>query len=282
MKESVPSVAVVTDSIADIPMAEVEALQISVVPAILTIEGRTYIDDGKEISRSEFYKRMPTLKEPPTTAIPSSLAFEKIYQKLLDSGFERILSIHVSGRLSGMINAANQAAQTFGDRIHIYDSGQASMGLGFQVMEAASAALAGMPFESVLKTTHNAQENIHLIALIDTMEYLKRSGRVSWLRAGLGDLLNIKLLIRVADGIVEKVGLIRTRRKGINQLLTLAKSWGPLKRLAVLHSNIPSEAAEVTEQVRGLSSIPPLIIDVTTLLGTYVGPNGIGLAGLCK
>jgi DegV family protein with EDD domain len=282
MKESVPSVAVVTDSIADIPTAEVEALHISVVPAILTIEGRTYVDDGKEISRSEFYQRMPTMKEPPTTAIPSSLAFEKTYQRLMDSGFKRILSIHVSGRLSGMLNAANQAAQAFGDRIHIFDSGQASMGLGFQVMEAASAALAGMPFESVLETTRVAQENIRLIALIDTMEYLKRSGRVSWLRAELGDLLNIKLLIRVADGVVEKIGLIRTRRKGINQLLSLARSWGPLKRLAVLHSNIPDKAVEVTEQVRGLSSIPPLIIDVTTLLGTYVGPNGIGLAGLCK
>jgi DegV family protein with EDD domain len=156
------------------------------------------------------------------------------------------------------------------------------MGLGFQVMEAASAALTGMPFESVLETALNAQEKVRLIALIDTLEYLKRSGRVSWLRAGLGDLLNIKLLLRVADGIIEKIGFIRTRRKGINQLLSLARSWGPLKRLAVLHSNIPDEAAELAEQLRDMSSIPPLIVDVTTLIGTYVGPNGIGLAGLCK
>lgn len=282
MKESIPSVTVVTDSIADIPTAEAEALNISVVPAILTIEGRTYIDDGKEISRAEFYQRMPSMSEQPTTAVPSPLAFEKIYQRLIDSGYKRILSIHVSGRLSGMLNAANQAAQAFGDRIHIYDSGQCSMGLGFQVMEAASAALTGMPFESVLETALNAQEKVRLIALIDTLEYLKRSGRVSWLRAGLGDLLNIKLLLRVADGIIEKIGFIRTRRKGINQLLSLARSWGPLKRLAVLHSNIPDEAAELAEQLRDMSSIPPLIVDVTTLIGTYVGPNGIGLAGLCK
>ena len=282
MKELSPSVAVVTDSTADIPTAEAEALHITVVPAILTIEGKTYVDDGKEITRAEFYRLMPTMSEPPTTAVPSSLAFEKAYQQLIDEGYKRILSIHVSGRLSGMINSANHAAQLFGDQIHIFDSGQLSLALGFQVMEAASAALAGMSFESVVETTRDARNKVRLIALIDSMEYLKRSGRVSWLRAGLGDLLNIKLLIGVSDGIIEKISLIRTRRKGIDKLDSLARSWGPLERMAVLHSNLPDEAATVAEQLRNLSSTPPLIVDVTTVIGTHVGPNGIGLVGLCK
>ena len=282
MKELSPSVAVVTDSTADIPTAEAEALHITVVPAILTIEGKTYVDDGKEITRAEFYRLMPTMSEPPTTAVPSSLAFEKAYQQLIDEGYKRILSIHVSGRLSGMINSANHAAQLFGDQIHIFDSGQLSLALGFQVMEAASAALAGMSFESVVETTRDARNKVRLIALIDSMEYLKRSGRVNWLRAGLGDLLNIKLLIGVSDGIIEKISLIRTRRKGIDKLDSLARSWGPLERMAVLHSNLPDEAATVAEQLRNLSSTPPLIVDVTTVIGTHVGPNGIGLVGLCK
>jgi DegV family protein with EDD domain len=282
MKEPSPSVAVVTDSTADIPTAEAEALHITVVPAIITIEGKTYVDDGKEITREEFYRLMPTMSEPPTTAVPSSLAFEKVYQRLLDEGYQRILSIHVSGRLSGMINSANQAAQIFGDQIHIFDSGQFTLALGFQVMEAASAALAGMSFESVVETTRDAQDKVRLIALIDSMEYLKRSGRVSWLRAGLGDLLNVKLLVNVSDGIIEKIGLCRTRRKGIDQLDSLARSWGPLKRMAVLHSNLPDEAAMLAEQLRNLSSTPPLIVDITTVIGIHVGPNSIGLVGLCK
>ncbi len=276
-----PSVAIVTDSIADIPAEQVEDLNISVVPAILIIEGRSYID-GEEISREEFYQRMPTFSEPATTAIPSSMAFEKIYRKLLDAEYERILSIHVASQLSGMINAASQAAQAFDDRIKIFDSKSLTMGLGFQVMEAAEAALRGESLNSILEIVRSARERVRLVALIDTLEYLKRSGRISWLRASLGDLLHVKLLVNVIDGVVERLGITRTHKKGIDQLISHVKSWGSLERLAVLHSGIPDEAAALLEQVRHLTVNPPVLVDVTTLIGTHVGPRALGLAGLCK
>ena len=275
------TIAIVTDSIADIPQEEVEALSITVVPALITVEGETY-RDGEDLSRDEFYRRMPSLSEPATTAAPSPLAFEKVYRRLLDSGIERILSIHVASNLSGMFNTVYQAAQAFGDRIHLFDSKQLSMGQGFQVMEAASAVLKQMSFESVLETTLLARRKINLIAMINTLEYLKRSGRIDWLRAGMGDLLRLKLLVRVADGAIERLGMTRTRSKALNQLLTLANSWGPLKRLAVLHSAIPEEAANVADKLRHQCLLPPLIVDVTTALGVHVGPNAIGLVGLSR
>ena len=276
-----PSVAIVTDSIADIPAEQVETLKITVVPAILIIEGQSYVD-GKEISREEFYRRMPTFSEPATTAIPSSIAFEKKYRKLLDSGYERVLSIHVSSQLSGMINAASQAAQSFKNRVRIFDSKQLTLALGFQVMEAAEASLRGESFDSVLEVVRSARDRVRLVALIDTLEYLKRSGRISWLRASLGDLLQMKLLVNVIDGVVGRLGIARTHRKGVIQLLSHVKSWGSLERLAVLHSAIPDEASAFADKVRHLSGKPPLIVDVTTLIGTHVGPKAIGLAGLCK
>ena len=276
-----PSVAIVTDSIADIPIEQVETLKISVVPAILIIEGRSYID-GEEISREEFYRRMPTFSEPATTAIPSLIVFEKIYRKLLDSGYERILSIHVASQLSGMINAASQAAQAFSDNVRIFDSKSLTMGLGFQVLEAAEAALRGESLASVLEAARSARDRVRLVALIDTLEYLKRSGRISWLRASLGDLLQMKLLVNVIDGVVGRLGIARTRRKGVTQLLSHVQSWGSLDRLAVLHSGIPDEAADFVGKVQHLSANPSLIVDVTTLIGTHVGPKAIGLAGLCK
>ena len=168
------TIAVVTDSIADIPAEEAEALGITVVPALVTVEGQTYLD-GEELPRDEFYRRMPSLSEPATTAAPSPLAFEKVYRRLFSSGIERILSIHVASNLSGMFNTVYQAAQAFGDRIHLFDSKQLSMGQGFQVMEAASAVLKGMSFESVLETTLFARSRINLIAMINTLEYLRRS-----------------------------------------------------------------------------------------------------------
>lgn len=276
-----PSVAIVTDSIADIPTDQVEKLNISVVPAILIIEGQTYVD-GEEISRDEFYQRMPTFSEPATTAIPSSMAFDERYRRLLDSGYERILSIHVASQLSGMINAASQAAQAYDDRVRIFDSKSLTMGLGFQVLEAAEASLRGESLDSILEIVRSARERVRLVALIDTLEYLKRSGRISWLRASLGDLLQMKLLVSVLDGEVVRLGITRTHKKGIVQLLSHVKSWGSLERLAVLHSGIPEEASAFVDKVRHLTSNPPLIVDVTTLIGTHVGPKAIGLAGLCK
>ena len=276
-----PTVAIVTDSIADIPAKQVEALKITVVPAILIIEGQSYVD-GEEISREEFYQRMPTFSEPATTAIPSSMAFEKRYRSLLDSGYEHILSIHVASQLSGMINAASQAAQAFSDRVCIFDSKQLTMGLGFQVMEAAEASLRGESFDSVLEVVRSARDRVRLVALIDTLEYLKRSGRISWLRARMGDLLQMKLLVNVLDGDVGRLAVARTHRKGVIQLLSHVESWGSLERLAVLHSGIADEALSFVDKVRHLSAKQPLIVDVTTLIGTHVGPKAIGLAGLCK
>ncbi len=275
------SVAVVTDSIADIPPEEAEALHITVVPALVTVEGVSYLD-GEELSRDEFYHRMPSLSEPATTAAPSPLAFENVYRRLLSSGVERILSIHVAANLSGMLNTVHQAAQAFGDRIYLFDSKQLSLGQGFQVMEAAAAALKGMPFESVLETTHFARRKVHFVAMINTLEYLKRSGRIGWLSAGMGNLLHLKLLVRVVDGVIERLGITRTRSKAISQLLSLTNSWGPLKRLAVLHSAAPEEAANVADKIRHQSSSPPLVVGITTALGVHVGPNAIGLVGLSK
>jgi len=98
----------------------------------------------------------------------------------------------------------------------------------------------------------------------------------------MGDLLQMKLLVNVLDGDVGRLGIARTHRKGVIQLLSHVKSWGSLERLAVLHSGIPDEASAIADKVLHLSPKPPLIVDVTTLIGTHVGPKAIGLAGLCK
>jgi DegV family protein with EDD domain len=276
-----PTIAIVTDSTSDIPVQEAEALDITVVPALLTIRGRTYLD-GKDITREDFYQSLPSMPVPPTTAVPSTHSFEETYRMLFSQGIEQILSIHLSPKLSGMFNVATQAAKVFGDKVHIFDSRQVSLGLGFQAMEAASAALAGLSFNAILESLCKVREGVRLIAMINNQEYLKRSGRVSWVHAGIGDLLRIKLLVEVIDGLVERRNLVRTRSKAIEHLVSLARSWGPLKRLAVLHTAIPEEAAAFAERIRHLSSSPPMIVNVTTLIGAHVGPACLGIAGLCQ
>ncbi len=280
MKASKPKIAVITDSTSDIPEQEAKALDIEVVPAILTINDKTYLD-GIDLSRDEFYRRLPDLKTPPTTAVPSSLAFEQVYQERFESGYKQVLSIHLSAKLSGMINVVNQAAQKFDDRVHIFDSQSVSLGLGFQAMEAAQAIAAGCTIPNTLEKLFEIRKRARLLAMLDTQDYLMRSGRVSWATASLGKILRIRVLIGVEDGEVVRKALVRTRSNAIDKLKALGRSWGPLRRLAILHTAVPEEAKSFAGELSHLSATPPLIVDVTTLLGVHVGPNALGLAGLC-
>ena len=272
-------VGIVTDSTSDVPEVEANALDIEVVPAVLVI-GEESLEDGRELSRSDFYQRMPVFTQPASTASPSPAAFEEVYARLFEQGVEQILSIHVAARLSGMLNSAAQAARSFGERVHPFDSGQVSMGLGLQAIEGATAAKRGANLQEVMQVVQAAKERIHLVALIRTLEYLRRSGRVSWLQAGVGDLLRIKMLLTVREGLVEAVGRARTWSKGWDELISLARSWAPFERLAVLHSGIPEEAGEMAYELRGLCQSEPAIVQVTTIIGAHVGPRSIGLAGL--
>lgn len=279
MTKDSPSVAIVTDSTSDIPPEDADRLNISVVPAILTIGGKSF-KDGQEITRQTFYEKMPSLLEPATTAVPSPGEFETVYRSRFEEGASHIVSIHVSSKLSGMFNSASQAAKAYGDRVHVVDSEQVSLGLGFQVMEAAIEALSGADLSPIVKTVRDARKRVRVVAMIDTLEYLKRSGRVSWLRAGLGDLLQIKLLLRVHEGEVEALGKARTRTKALKQLIEYAHDWGKLKRVAILHTAATEEARSIAETFPYSSQIAPLVVDVTTIIGTHVGPNSIGLAAL--
>ena len=142
-------VAIVTDSTADIPADLVEANHIEIVPNLIIMDGKSLIDN-EEISRNEFYERLPHMKSLPTTATASSGAYQNLYERLFKQGFDTILSIHASQLLSGIFNAASGAAQAFGDRVHVIDSEQVTMSLGWQVLAAAEAAASYLSLEEIL------------------------------------------------------------------------------------------------------------------------------------
>jgi DegV family protein with EDD domain len=273
-------IAIVTDSTADIPEELIARYELHVVPNILVIDGQS-VEDGKGISRREFYSSLPSMKAFPTTATASPGTYQQLYQRLFQEGFSQILSIHAASVLSGIFNAASLAAQTFGECLHVIDSHYVTLGLGFQVIAAAEAAL-HEPLDSILALIEDVRRRVRVIAMLDTLEYVRRSGRVSWARAHLGDLLQIKPLIELRSGQVHRLGEERTRRKGIERLLKHLRDLGRLERLAILHTNAEEEAQRLVEILRPDLSAQPSCVNVTPIIGAHVGPNGLGFAAVVR
>jgi DegV family protein with EDD domain len=270
-------IGIVTDSTSDIPAALAEQYGIEIVRAVININGKSYTD-GLEISREDFYTRLPGLTPLPTTSSPSVGAFQVCYEKLLKTGSDTILSIHPPNELSGIYNAARLAAEEFGARVKVVDSGQVSLGLGYQVLLAAETAAKGAIQDEVLTLVESVRKRVRLTALLDTIEYVRRSGRVTWAVAMIGGALRLQPLIELRFGIVHRLGLARTRLQGIHRMVEVLNSWGSLERLAVLHTNAESAARQLLEDVRSKVAVPPLLVNVTTVIGTHVGPNGLGFA----
>lgn len=269
----------VTDSTSDIPAELAEEHAIEVVPAIINLNGESF-EDGRGISREDFYTLLPKLALLPTTSAPSLGSFQERYERQLRAGATAVLSIHPPESLSGIINTARLAAREFGDRVHVLDSGQVSLGLGFQVLIASEQVRRGALLEETLVLIQGLRRRIHLAAVLDSMEYVYRSGRVSWAKAMIGSVLRVQPLISLHAGIVERLGQVRTRAQGIRRLSEMLKVLEPLERLAVLHTNTEASAKHLLEEWRTRVPIPPFLVNVTTVVGTHVGPNALGFVGV--
>lgn len=272
---------IVTDSTSDLPEYLIDQYEIEVIPSILILEGREHAD-GIGISREDFYKRLPSLQTPPTTAAPSIGDFSSRYDSLLTRGCDHILSIHAAGALTTIINSARQAAQDFPDKITIVDSASLSLGLGFQVIAAAEAAETGL--QTALQAIESTRRRLHVSAALDTMENLKRSGRVPAVITFFGSMLNVKPLIELTDGEVKAVGAVRTTKQANERILNFLLEGGELERLAILHTGAEPRAREFLDAVMqsASQSVPRdlLMVNVTPLIGAHVGPNGLGFAAV--
>ena len=274
---------IVTDSTSDLPQHIIDEHGIEVVPAVLVMDGQSYAD-GKGISREEYYTCLPDMKESPTTAAPSSGDFLVRFQRLFDAGCDHILSIHAAVELTAIVSVARLAAHDFRERITILDSGSLTLGLGFQVLAAVEAAAQGLGLEGALNAVRSTRERGKVMAALDTMEYLRRSGRVPGAVAALGGLLSIKPIVELLDGEVKPLGAVRTTRQAGERIYNSLRELGQLERLAILHTNAENRAHKLLNELMETvsQSIPRdiLMVNVTTVIGTHVGPNGLGFAAV--
>jgi len=276
---------ILTDSTCDLPDHLRAQYGIEVVPAILVIDGQSYAD-GRDISREEFYTRLPGMKTAPTTAMPSPGEFSVAMRRLFDRGCTHILALHAAEALTGIINGARLAAADFDDRVTVYDSASLTLGLGFQVLASAVAAADGADVAEALAAARGVRARTTIRAVLDTIEYVRRSGRVPGAVAALGGMLRIKPFIELQEGQVRAIGAVRTTQQGTEKVLDGLRGLGELERLAILHTNAETRARGLLDQLmqERRMSLPReiLIVNVTTAIGTHVGPNGLGFAAVTK
>lgn len=272
------SIRIVTDSTCDLPQATIDRYGITVLPLHINF-GRESVLDGVEISRAEFYARLPDCNPAPTTAAPGVDFFKQAYEKLAQAGATEILSIHISATLSAVTDVARVAAQDYRRvPVTVVDSQQLSGGVGFVVEAAAQAVAEGLPLQGVLARIEERIRRTHVFAALDTLEYLKRSGRMNGVIAGLGSLLQLKPILRMHQG---KAGAerVRTSTRAMARLVEILREVGPVTQAVLLHAHAPERASQLYALARPLLPTGELLsVEITPVIGAHIGPGAVGLA----
>ncbi|MCX6054707.1 MAG: DegV family protein [Chloroflexi bacterium] len=275
------NIKIVTDSTCDLPESIIKKYDITVIPAYINFTDGSYLD-GVELSRLEFYQKLPDYETTPTTSAPAIGTFAKVYQELFENGATAILSIHIASTLSGIYNTAVLAAHTFENLIvRTFDAGNLSLGTGLVVEAAAKMAQAGRSLDEILEKVRDIAERTYTVAALDTLKYLRRSGRVSRLKAGLGSILQIKPILRMNRDHVT-MDAARTTTGAFQRLLDLLRALGPLEQIALLHTNAPYQAEALKKKIQTIMKTPTEIYsqDVTPVIGSHIGPGAVGFVAV--
>ena len=272
------TVRIVTDSSADLPADLVQQHGITVLPCYVVVDDQTF-KDGVEINADDFYRRLQVDGRTPTTAQPTVADFQEVYRDLAGQG-DQVLSIHVSGKLSGTLNSAEQAkASLDGAEIELIDSQLASIPLGLAVLDAAVTASVGGSLQEVAEKVRQGLGLHHGLFALDTLEYLQKGGRIGKASAFLGSILHVKPILKLQDGEAHPVERTRNRERAMRRLVELASELAPVRRLAVIYSTDPDRMATLKQDLTELLPADQIIeARFGSTLGTYIGPDALGVA----
>lgn len=273
------TVKIVTDSSADLPAELAKELDITVVPLYVRFGEQVY-RDRVEIFEDEFYRRLQQDPVHPSTTQPTPQDFVDVYKKLAKDA-DGIVSIHISGRLSGTWNAAVQGREVAGVKcsVEIIDSKILSMGLGLIVISAAKLAQEGKSLEEITADVNQSIDKMYLLGLFDTLKYVVLGGRIGKAKALLGSVLNVKPLLTLQDGETVPAGQTRTRSKGIDRLVDFAKNASEINDLAVVYSTTYDEANTLVDRMATLVDREKIYLaTIGPTLGVHMGPSALIVA----
>ena len=274
------SVAVVTDSTACLPAEELARFAIRVVPLRVTLGSRTAVDDGEDVTPADVTRALRE-KFPVTTSRPSPAEFAAVFRELLDCGADNVVSVHLSAALSGTWESATLAAQDFPHgAVRVVDSRSTAMALGFAVLAAASRAGDGASAAEVQVAATDVVDRTRTMFSVDTLEYLRRGGRIGTAAALLATSLSVKPLLQVVEGQIVPLEKVRTTSRATARLVELtARAAGsrPVD-VAVHHLDVPDRADALVTSLR--SAIPDLgecrVAELGAVIGAHLGPGVLG------
>ncbi len=273
------TIRIVTDSSCDLPSGLIEQYGIRVLPCYVVVDDQTF-KDGVEIQADDFYRRLLADGRTPTTAQPTPSDFQTVYRELVGQG-DQIISIHVSSKLSGTLNSAQQAKASLNDgsAVEIIDSQLASIPLGLAVLDAAIMASKGGSLHDIASQIRRSLGLHHGLFALDTLEYLQKGGRIGKARAFMGSVLHVKPILRLQDGEAHPVERPRNRERAMRRLVELAQELAPVRRLAVIYSTDPYRMVELKQGLTGILPADQIIESrFGSTLGTYIGPDALGVA----
>lgn len=274
-------IAIVTDSTSDMPKNIAKKLEITVVPLTVIFEKEVFLDDGKEITIDEFYKKIRSVKKLPTTTQPTPKDFIKVYSNILEE-YDSIISIHISKKISGTINSAELAKKELpGKDIEIIDTGFVHFPLGFIALKAGQLAQEGKSKQEILKNISDLQSKVKVLFIPSTLEYLKRGGRIGKAKGLIASILEIKPILTIHDGEVSQFKTTRRWNQAKSELIQSMKNIvkNPHNLIVSIgDSDAKEDAAEMEERIKGEFNPKKIYrVDIGVVVGTHLGPGGIAI-----
>jgi DegV family protein with EDD domain len=274
-------VRVVTDSTAVLPAEVVAEAELRVVPLTVIISGEQG-REGIDITPADVARALGERRQSVTTSRPAPAEFAEVYQELLGADAAGVVSVHISGRLSGTHEAAALAATEVGDRVRVVDSMAAGSGIGFVALAAAEAAAAGADLAGVEQAAGDAVERVETYFYVDTLEHLRRGGRIGALRALVGTALAFKPILHVQRGDVVLHEKVRTTARALARLVELAVAAAGESDvdIAVQHLDAQERATDLLQQLKaqlGDRLHRAFVSDVGAVIGAHTGPGAIGV-----
>ena len=273
------TVKVVTDSACDLPQELADELGITIVPLTVRFGEEEFVD-RRDLTAAEFWARCDASPTLPETAAPSPGAFEAAFRSAADEGHDGVVAVLLSGGLSATLQAAQVAADGVSDviRVRTVDSQQASAALGVIALNAARWAATGGKVDEIADGAEDEARRTRLFATFDTLEYLRKGGRIGRAQAFLGSMLSMKPVVELVDGVVEPESRQRTRGRSIQHLATKVREAMPVEHLLLLHADAPDH-----EELLGmLSELVPrediIVTKIGAVIGTHAGPRAMGVA----